>query len=340
MHCRRKLLNIITLIFLAGCTIGSIDCKAADADTKITFNTTSSTNSSVDTLVAYDELMANNDTASCIIPFTKAGNLILLKARVDTVEGNFILDTGAPYLVLNITYFRHYPTTFNLNEEQESITGVSAAVAKTTVGKLTLGTLEYILANADMINLGHIENSKGVKILGLLGLQLFKQCEVIIDYEKSVIHLRRIGRKELAAFKSEQLKDASVYKTLPIEILDNRIVAETEMAGKKLKLVIDSGAETNILDSRLPNKIFDNVTITGRVLLSGSGSKKIEALSGDARNMKMGNEDMGTFPVIITNLEKSCFSYAGCINGVLGFEFLSLHKIGFNFVSNKMYLWK
>jgi hypothetical protein len=30
----------------------------------------------------------------CVIPFTRAGNLIVVKAKVDTTEGNFILDTA------------------------------------------------------------------------------------------------------------------------------------------------------------------------------------------------------------------------------------------------------
>ena len=112
------------------------------------------------------------------------------------------------------------------------------------------------------------------------------------------------------------------------------------MAGKRLRFIIDTGAESNVLDSRLPNKIFDNVVISRRVLLSGSGDKKVDALYGDMKDMKIGNQNYSTFPVLITNLEKMCYSYDTCLDGMLGFDFLSLHKIGFNFVTNKMYIWK
>jgi hypothetical protein len=90
----------------------------------------------------------------------------------------------------------------------------------------------------------------------------------------------------------------------------------------------------------LPNKIFENVSITGRILLAGTGSKKTEALSGNLRNMMIGKLDVGTLPVIVTNLEKMCFAYDRCLDGMLGFDFLSMHKIGFNFVKRKMYIWK
>jgi hypothetical protein len=279
------------------------------------------------------------DSPTCIIPFTRAGNLILVKGKVDTTEGNFILDTGAPYLVLNLTYFRNYGTIMP-NEEQAGITGIGPPVAKAIVNKFSLGTFHYTQINADVTNLGNVENSKGVKILGLLGVELFKQFEMIIDYEQGVIYLHRIDKKEAASYQSEMLRDTSAYSTVVIEINDNRILTRTNLAGKKLRLMIDCGAESNLLDSRLPNKIFDNVSITGRVILLGSGNEKIEALAGDMKNMQIGNSNISSLPVLITNLDKTCISAESCIDGILGFDFLSLHKIGFNFVKRKMYIWK
>lgn len=288
----------------------------------------------------YFDVKASNDQSLCILPFSRAGNLILIKAKADTIEGNFILDTGAPNLVLNITYFRDYPVTNTSDESQTNIAGTASSVVKTQVKNFYLGTFNYKSLDADLIQLGHIENSKGVKILGLLGLQLFKECELIIDYQQSVIYLKRISKNEAGSYKSDLLKDTSAYRTVPIEFIDDKIIARTQLAGKTLKFAIDCAAESNVLDSRLSNKVFENVEITRRVLLAGAGSKKIEALYGNVKNMKMGNEDIGTLPVLITNLENTCFSANSCINGVLGFDFLSLHKIGFNFVTHKMYIWK
>ncbi len=280
------------------------------------------------------------DSASGMIPFTRAGNLIVVKAKADTIEGNFILDTGAPNLVLNITYFRDYPVTHISDAEQKDITGSSPIVTQTEVARFVFGALDYYRVQADLIDMGNIENSKGIKILGLLGVELFKDCGMIIDYEKNLIYLHRINRKESATYLDELLKDAAAYHTLPIEILDNRILVRTELAGKKLKLVIDYAAESNILDSRLPDKVFNNVSITRRVLLNGIGNKKVEALYGDLKSMRVGSQDISNLPVLITNLEYTCFSQNACINGVLGFDFLSLHKIGFNFAKRKMYIWK
>ena len=285
--------------------------------------------------------VVTSDSASCVIPFSRAGNLIIIKAKVDSTEGNFVLDTGAPYLILNMTYFRDYPASAESQDNPGGITGNVTNTVPTNVSNLSFGPLKYFNLEADRINLGHIENSKGIKILGLLGLQLFKQFEMIIDYGQSVIHLHLIGRKEKSiSFHNPLLKDTASYSTIPIKIKENKLLIFGNMAGKKLTFVVDTGAESNIMDSRLPNKILENISITSRVILTGTGNDKIEALYGTMKNMKIGHQDIILLPVLVTNLEKMCDSYNECIDGMLGFDFLSLQKIGFNFVKHKMYIWK
>jgi hypothetical protein len=75
--------------------------------------------------------IVTSDTPSCIIPFNRAGNLILIKAKADSIEGNFILDTGAPGLILNMTYFRNYPQTGEAEGESGGITGAVGAPSPT-----------------------------------------------------------------------------------------------------------------------------------------------------------------------------------------------------------------
>lgn len=285
--------------------------------------------------------IVETDSSFSIIPFSRAGNLIIIKAKIDTIEGNFILDTGAPHLVLNMTYFRDYPATTFSEDDQGGITGNVASTYPTRIPKLSFGGVRYFNTDADRINLGHLENSKGIKILGLLGLQLFRRFEMIIDYEKNQLHLHLVGKKEKnVKFHSELLKDESQYTTSPIEIMEDKLLTTGFLAGKKLTFVIDTGAESNVMDSRLPNKIFENISVTRRVMLTGTGNSKVEALYGYMKDIRIGNQNATSLPVLVTNLEKMCYAYNRCIDGMLGFDFLSLQKIGFNFVSRKMYIWK
>lgn len=281
----------------------------------------------------------NADSTSATIPFSRAGNLILVQARADTIEGNFILDTGCPTLVLNVTYFRGYRTT-TVTEERSGATGSDIAAEQTEIAEFSMAGFKFRRVTADLTHLGNIENSKGVKILGLLGVELLRQFEMIIDFDNSLIHLHLIHRKESSSYQHAMLADTSKYNIVPFELTDNRIMLASEMNGKKLRLIFDSGAETSLLDSRLPERVFNNVLLTGRTTLSGVGNTKIEVMKGDLQSLKIGSRVIETMPVLITNLEKTCFSFNGCVDGVLGFDFISLTRIGFNFVTRKMYIWK
>jgi hypothetical protein len=326
---------VLSLAFTMGISEGSVNTVVAKKDTR-------------DSLLSnrpgahfIGDPFVSSDTPSCVIPFNKAGNLIIIQAKVDSIEGNFVLDTGAPGLVLNITYFRSYPSSSQGDEESGGITGTVAVSSPTDVGKLKMGPVTWSRVEAGRINLGHIENSRGIKVLGLLGMQLFKRFEMIIDYENNLIYLHLINKKEIKTYKHDMLKDTSVYNEFPIDIKDNKLYTYGEMAGKKLTFIIDTGAESNVLDSRLPDKVFEHVIITSRIMLAGTGNTKVEALTGEMKKMRMANLEISSLPVLVTNLEKMCKAYDDhCLDGMLGFDFLSMHKIGFNFVNRKMYIWK
>jgi predicted aspartyl protease len=285
--------------------------------------------------------IVTTDSADFILPFSRAGNLILIKAKADAIEGSFILDTGAPGLILNMTYFRDYPLTENYaGEEGGGITGSVSGYGHTLVKKLSFGAVHYFKVEADRINLGHIENSKGIRIFGLLGVQLFRQFEIIIDYENNEIHLHHITKKDGKNYQHRLLNDTSTYSVLPIDLLDNKILTYGKVGNKKLTFLVDTGAESNVIDSRLSENVLDNVAITRRMVLNGAGNKKVDALYGDMSNLRIGVRAITSMPVLVTNLEKMCFAYDRCLDGMLGFDFLSMHKIGFNFVKRKMYIWK
>lgn len=285
------------------------------------------------------DFIQGEDTSDFILPFSRAGNLIVIKGRVDGLEGNFILDTGCPHLVLNITYFRDYPVHDN-EEIRNGATGAEFRAAQASVEDFSLGPFHYYRQKADLSNLGNIENVKGIKVLGLVGMELLTKFEIIVDYEKNEIHLHRFDRKVINKYQHSFLKNTNEYTVVPITITDSRIMVQTVLGGKKLKLIIDSGAESNLLDSRLPDRVFENVSVTGRTFLNGAGNKRIEVLKGDLRSLQIGGQPIDKLPVLITNLERTCFAYGGCVDGILGFDFLSLRRIGFNFVTNKMYIWK
>ncbi|RYY86512.1 MAG: hypothetical protein EOO15_14310 [Chitinophagaceae bacterium] len=280
------------------------------------------------------------DSVAAVIPFNRVGNLILVQAQADSLEGNFIFDTGAQHVVLNSTYFRDYSATTVSDMEATGINGGTAPLQRITLGKLRLGTIGYPRLEADLGELGHIENSKGVRILGLLGMDLFRDCEIMLDYDENLLYVHRLRKREAALYTNVSAQvPPSDYTEMPIELKENYILVRTTVAGRELRFVMDSGAETSVIDSRLPNNVLAGLQVTRRIQLNGASRKK-EAVYGTLPELTVGPHLLRNVPMLVSNLEQSCFSQFDCINGILSFDALSPRRIGFNFVTRKLYLWR
>lgn len=288
-----------------------------------------------------EDVIVSSDSVSSTVPFSRAGNLIIIKAKVDTIEGNFILDTGAPGMILNSTYFRDYKAEDPAaNEQTGGITGAVDALLPTRIKEFSFGGIQWHKLYADRISLGHIENIKGTRILGLLGMQLFRRFEMVIDFQNNLLHFRLISKTEKKSANTAAIFDRKEALEMDIIMRGNKVLTQGKIGNRKLTFIIDTGAESNVIDARLPGSVLDSVTIHSTTKLNGTGGSKTDALYGEMRNFKIGTLFIHSMPVLVTNLEKMSFVYEQNIDGMLGFDFLSTHQIGFNFVTRKMYIWK
>src|ERR1700761_2041585 len=97
-----------------------------------------------------DDPAPDGDFQTLIVPIKRAGNLIIVEAQIDSLEGNFVMDTGAPYLVLNETYFRDAP---KINEQEAGgINGASSNTFTTVVHNFSILDLHYSKLTAGVID--------------------------------------------------------------------------------------------------------------------------------------------------------------------------------------------
>ncbi|RYD88044.1 MAG: hypothetical protein EOP54_27875, partial [Sphingobacteriales bacterium] len=129
------------------------------------------------------------DFKTLVVPIKRAGNLLLVEAKIDSLVGNFVLDTGAPHLVLNATYFRDMPPINT--QESGGINGEVANTFTTEVTNFSILDLYYRRLKADVTDLSAIENGRNVKILGLLGTRLFSKFAITVDIFKNVLYIHK-----------------------------------------------------------------------------------------------------------------------------------------------------
>lgn len=263
---------------------------------------------------------------SITIPLRRVGRLFLIEARVDDQVGNLIFDTGAMGLVLNKTYFRNHVVIDD--HSSNGIGGAISSVSNTTIENMNISELKYKNIRADLTDLGHIENRRGVKILGLLGFSMIKGFEIWIDINHSQLKLFKIDKKGDRINASGQKFKFDLIQ--PIETANNILFLKAVIGGKKLNFCLDTGSETNVISNHSSNQVLNTISITRRSSLQGSGSKNSDVLYGNMNNFTFGNQSFTEMETIITNLDALSDAYGVKIDGVLGYNFLNKGVICIN----------
>jgi predicted aspartyl protease len=266
------------------------------------------------------------------IPLKRAGRLFLLEGIIDNVVGNFILDTGASGLVLNKTYFRNSIVVDD--EEGGGVTGSTAVVARINVKRLSISELTYANVSADVTPLGHLENRRGVKILGLFGMSMMKNVEMVIDIRNNELQIFKLDKNGIRPGAPAPVVKYDIIQK--IGEFRNVLFVKATIGGKVLDFCLDTGAESNVLSISSHKKVMEKVTITRRSGLNGVGQDRGEVLYGTLNEFSMGNRQMVPMETILCSLTAMSQKYGYPIDGMLGYDFFAKGKIYINLVKKEM----
>jgi predicted aspartyl protease len=249
------------------------------------------------------------------------------------VIGNFILDTGASGLVLNKTYFRNSRVVDD--EEGGGVTGSTPAIERINVKRLLISELSYSNIPADVTPLGHLENRRGVKILGLFGMSLLKNLELVIDIRNNEVQIYKLDNKGNRLIPGSPAAKYDIIQK--IAEFRNVMFVKASIGGKILDFCLDTGAESNVLSIDANKKVLGTVTITRRSNLNGVGENRGEVLYGTLNEFLMGNNrQMIPMETIVCSLADMSRKYGFHIDGMLGYDFFAKGKISINLVKNEM----
>lgn len=270
------------------------------------------------------------------IPFKLAGRLIAVEARIDTLAGAFIIDTGAERLLLNQNYFtgRARP---NLSAAVGN-TGNAGPVIDRKVDSLHWDNMFFLDIQAHVLDLSHIERKKNMRIIGIIGQDVFADFELFLDFQLQQIILTRLDKN------GNRLDPDAMwempYDSLGFKLCGHLIILEAEVGGNTLKFNLDSGAELNLIDRRVKRKVLDQFEIVKRVNMVGAGQRSIEVLAGTLSDVRCGNQYSESMRTLLTNLTHMNGSLGVRMDGVLGFEFLSTRRTLINYKRKKLFFFR
>jgi predicted aspartyl protease len=275
--------------------------------------------------------MISRDTTSYTIPLKRIGRLFAIEATIDGESGNLIFDTGASTLVLNRTYFRDHKRSGEITSS--GITGNVSDVDKISADDLAIGSMKFRHLPAHLADLGHIENRRGIKVLGLFGFELIKSHEITFDVANNKLVLKPLDSKGNRFQQNETFKPDFTGK---IETVNNILFIKAAIGEKTLRFCFDTGAETNAISSDLQKTVLQTISVTRTVKLKGAGSTSGEVIYGRMNNFRLGEREINNMETIITYMNHLDEAYGIHIDGVLGFDFISKGNFCINFVKNQM----
>ena len=265
-------------------------------------------------------IAVSSGNAAGVVPFEMVKGLIIIEATIDNTTGKFIFDTGADQTVLNKR------KSAQLGAKISTPTGFVDAseriLEEVTIGKISQQNLE-----AFVLDLANLDNYLGLDIMGILPGSIFSPKYYLIDYQAKVIQILDKCPKELRAQYSHTW-DISTRHSVPL--------VQSELNGKKVYFILDSGATANYLDASVV-KNLSGVTYTGneKEILTAAGS----AISKEFILSSLSIKDM-TFPdITFQTLDFTEISSTLNKNvvGILSLNKISSNEILVDIKSGKIY---
>ncbi len=280
----------------------------------------------VKTLKREDTEIVFNPAKVISVPFKQVGGLILVQAELNGVKRDFLFDSGAPRVIINSSYLGK-----NRNKKLSNIKGVGGAVADVDIENVSVDFHGIKLQNQDLLtmDLSHLETSLKTKgIHGLIGYQAIAKYDILFDYENQVLKL--IQPSYFKEFKERELNGKKI-DTVPLSMEKHLPQVEASIGDKTYKMVLDCGAESNLISADHFKTISKQVKKLKKETLSGADKHKKEVQSG-LLTIHLGNSTFCNSKTLFSDITHLKKGYKTRIDGLLGYPIFSkqLTLLSFN----------
>jgi hypothetical protein len=283
-------------------------------------------------LVALLPLYLKSNPPVTTVPFELVRNLIIVNAAVDGKTGLFILDTGAPEVILNDRYFKGILTG-------KKFFGINGYVTEKQIDfvRFKLGDFEQKTC-VTILDFSALERMTGLDLFGVIGNDVFSRCELVLDYEFREVTVYCLDRK--GARQAVKWHHRTPTDTLKFHLKGNMPFVNVMIGGRRLKMGLDSGASVCVIDKFKKQKLARSLGGENVDSLSSFGPVSRQAQSSILQDMVVGKLPCPPMKTLFISLDHFNENLSGeYLDGILGYEFLSAFRVAINFRKRKIYLW-
>ncbi len=248
---------------------------------------------------------AGSVAATHASPIDIRGGFIVLMAKVNGVEGTYILDTGAPGLVLNSKYRQGSKALAS------GLQGLNGDVHTTILPGWTFEWNSYKTSGSDgyAIDLTYLENAADSRIDGLVGLDVFDGYYVLLDYGQRTMELSTTIPEMMA-------RQPSV--TLPLEFQDHVPIVLLQHGQRSYRFVLDSGSGSHLIDHAVLTDWNTDVEVLDPIELVAADQKIVRTMNIEASGLKASGIALPPTQFVVTDLNAIREASGSQIDGILG----------------------
>lgn len=235
---------------------------------------------------------------------------ILLSASVNEQTGYYILDSGAPGLVVNSKY--HHTES----ADEYAMHGVDGKVELSQLKSWAFQWNSYAMQGHDAfaIDLSYLEILLERNIDGLVGMEVFEGYDILIDYATGTLELWDVLPTSL---------QTTPWIEFPLTYESHIPVITLQRGKKQLKFGIDTGAGSNLIDQNTLHSWRGDVRVVETINLVGANRKLIPSQAVEIDGLSKGQVMLPKSNFVVTDLSKITRTTGIDFDGILGQPFLA-----------------
>ncbi|NIF04762.1 hypothetical protein F3J23_04845 [Chryseobacterium sp. Tr-659] len=276
-------------------------------------------------LITKPSVMMSQDRVE--IPFEVRKGLIYVKVMLNGMEEEFILDSGAPCIILNSDLEKIKAVSKNTGASVNGVGG-NTKMGFAEVQSFDWNGIQIKNTPVRTAPLGNLSKN----IAGLIGYDVFNEYQVTFDYKNHKIIVNK--GKEIS---QEKMEYGRLLTIVPFEMQEHIPVFDVEIGGQNYKFGLDTGASANLFHSKFLPELQNFTNDLKEGGLKGLAGI-VKSTTGTIESTKIGDLE---YKNMRFSFEESTLNQLNAenelgIDGLLGYEFLKEHVIIIDFISNEM----
>lgn len=258
------------------------------------------------------------------MPIRLRSGLVVVTAEIDGQRGDFLLDSGAPMMILNKNRFAAPTGSLGAGSQIRGVNGDGASFDVYHAQSFNWQGISFQDHDVPTLDLTDLAKRAGIpELLGLIGYNLLDQYALTLDYANQKLTLRK------------PTANGPSTKGVPFVLRGHLPVVEATVAGQVLKLAFDTGAQQNLLDTRYATQFASQLSKSEQQQLAGADQKTQSVTSGELRTLQLTHgpifRKQPTVFADISHLNQKADRVA--LDGLLGYPILSQQVTTIDYVN-------